>query len=359
MSIIKKLKKNLVFKKLLYYGMFSEKITEMFSSKTFGKWIHSNGLTKYKKRSFSTVTFHLTRNNNAPRIIEIPHPIAYYRLCNEIKINWVHIVKTIGEIEDYSDRSKELERFHLRLNPKKTKITVLPAGLDQDWVRELRAYSNKFLAAKQLTRKKVTTVSEFIDLAIALSDNNPGDSPIRYAVKVLSRKKFMDDEVMAFTIMYLSRVCYIYPYFIDLFNDILKRNKPNKKIKSLLSKEINSIMNEHIEYSRSDVALWGIYLAMKYKFKIKEYDRYSNKLIEGRDCLPVLLSYEYAKKKKHHTKKYFDLVKELIKEKNEDEWWVYIYQLYRDSPRKQSLKKIAYKDFYEDMRKGKVTFLDL
>ncbi|MCD4675643.1 MAG: hypothetical protein K8S18_06545 [Desulfobacula sp.] len=105
MDIIKLLKKDVVFKKLLEYGMFSEKLTKIFSSESFGKWIRTNGLTKYKKKSFSVVSFHLTRNNNAPRILEIPHPIAYYRLCNEIKKNWQHIITTIGEVDDYSDRS--------------------------------------------------------------------------------------------------------------------------------------------------------------------------------------------------------------------------------------------------------------
>ena len=189
--------------------------------------------------------------------------------------------------------SKELEKFHLRLNTKKTTIVELPNGLDQDWVRELRAYANKFLSVKKLTRKHITTISEFLDLAIALSNKNPGDSPIRYAVRVLSKKKYTDNEVMAFTIMYLSRICYIYPYFIDIFDDILKRNKPDKETRFLLSKEINSIMWEHVDYSRSDVAMWGIYLALKYKFEIKEYTNYSKKLIDGRDCLPVLLAYEY------------------------------------------------------------------
>ena len=102
---IKLLKKDVVFKKLLEYGMFPEKLTKIFNSKSFGKWIHKNGLTKYKERSFSTVSFHLTRNNNAPRILEIPHPIAYYRLCNEIRASWQHIIATIGEVDDYSDRS--------------------------------------------------------------------------------------------------------------------------------------------------------------------------------------------------------------------------------------------------------------
>ena len=105
MSFIKILKKETVFRKLLDYGLFSEKLDPIFSSLSYGKWIRKHGLKLYKKRDFSTISFHLTRNNNAPRVIEIPHPISYYRLCNEIKKNWTEIIKKIGEIDDYTDRS--------------------------------------------------------------------------------------------------------------------------------------------------------------------------------------------------------------------------------------------------------------
>lgn len=505
MDIFKELKKGTVFRKLLDYGMFSEKLTKIFNSDSYGKWIRKNGLKKYKTREFSTVVFHLTRNNNAPRIVEIPHPISYYRLCNEIKKNWTEIIKRIGEIDDYVDRSmvipkpnnlnkrlvsmlsynknkdekfltldksfqskyyvhadiancypsiyshsipwalvghqeakdnmtdktkwynkidfairamqrnetvgiaigpdtssliselvltridkelseykylryiddykcfcktkedadtflrklgKELQKYHLRLNPKKTEIIELPKPLDQDWVRELKAYTNKFLSKKKVSKSDINTISEFIDLALNLAKNNPGDSPIRYAVKVLSKKKYKDDDVLAFVIMYLSRICFIYPYFIDVFDELLEKNKPSINIIELLSKEINAIANEHLKYSRSDVSLWSIKLAMKYEFDIEEFENYSNYLINDRDCLPTLMCYEYSKVRKLKTKKYFDLIKELVNEKSEEEWWIYVYTLYFDMPRKAVFKPIQFKDFYEDMRKGKVEFVN-
>ncbi len=504
MDIIKLLKKGIVFRKLLDYGMFSEKLSEIFTSESYGKWIRKTGLKSHKTKDFSTVTFHLTRNNNTPRIIEIPHPISYYRLCNEIKKNWSEIIKRIGEIDDYTDRSmviprpnnlnkrlvsmlsynkngdekflildksfqakyyvhadianyypsiyshsipwalvghqeakdnmndkrkwynkidfairsmqrnetigiaigpdtssliselvltridkelneykylryiddykcycsskekadtflrrlsKELEKYHLRLNPKKTEIIELPKALDQYWVRELKVFANKFLTEESLSKKDINTISEFIDLSLNLSEKNPEDSPIRYAVRILSKKKYKDDDIYAFVIMYLSRVCFIYPYFIDLFNELIKINKPSENITELIAKEINSIIKEHIKYSRSDVALWGIFIAMKYEFQIENFEDYSNKLIKDKDCLPVLLSYEYAKKNKLKTKKYFDLVSVLVTEKIEEEWWIYIYSLFFDSPRKAVFKPIQFKDFYENMRKDKVKFI--
>jgi hypothetical protein len=506
-DILKLLKKEAVNSKLLEYGLFSEKLTPIFQSKLYGIWMKKTGLKMYKDRSFSCVSYRLTRNNNAPRIIEIPHPIAYFRLCEEIRINWKEIIKKIGEIDDYpetsmvipkpnnlnhrlvsmksydkrddekflildksfskkylvhidiancypsiyshsvawalvghqeakdnmDDRTKwynkldfairsmqknetvgipigpdtssliselvlsrvdksldnyeylrfiddyrcyckskeeadefirkasrELEKYHLRLNPKKTKIVALPIPIDEDWVRALRQYSSKFLKKNKYKENDINTLSEFIDLAIKLSKDNPGDSPIRYAVKILSNKLYADERTFGFVIMYLSRLCFIYPYFIDVFDEILERNEKNitKEILALLETEINSLTKEHIKYSRSDVSLWGLKLALKYKFSLEDFENYSDQLITDRDCLPTLLCYFYAKDRKLKSiKKFFTLVETLITEKTEDEWWLYIYELYKEKPRKPELKKIQYKDYYEEMRKAAITFI--
>src|SRR5580765_6074526 len=104
-DFFKKLKKGTVNRKLLDYGFFSEKLTSIFSSESFGVWVRKHGINTFKDNSFSSVKYRLTRNNNAPRIVEIPHPIAYYRLCETVKTNWKYIIAKIGEIDDYVDRS--------------------------------------------------------------------------------------------------------------------------------------------------------------------------------------------------------------------------------------------------------------
>ena len=506
-DIFKYLTKEKVNKKLLEYGLFAEKIAPIFQSQLFGQWIRKSKLKMYSDNSFSCVSYRLTRNNNAPRIIEIPHPIAYYRLCEEIRKHWKEIITKIGEIDDYADTSmvipkpnnlnkrlvsmksynkrdddkflildksfqkkylvhidiancypsiyshsvpwalvgikeakenqkdskkwynqldfairsmqrnetiglpigpdtssliseliltrvdkeleqydylryiddyrcycksqeeadefirkasRELEKYHLRLNPKKTKIVSLPIPIDEDWVRSLRQCALKFLRKKKYTEKDINILSEFIDLSIKLSKDHPGDSPIRYAVKILSNKEYTDDKTLGFIIMYLSRICFIHPYFIDVFDELLNRNKKhiNDNILKILESEINSLTQEHVKYSRSDVSLWGIKLAIKYGFSLDDFENYSDQLIENKDCLSTLLCYFYEKDKKMKSiKKYFSLVENLIDEKIEDEWWIYIYELYREKPTKPVFKKIQYKDYYEEMRKAEVTFM--
>lgn len=494
-----------VYEKLLDYGMFPEKISSIFSSEKFGVWVRKRGISIYTRKSFSNVTFHLTRNNNAPRILNIPHPIPYYYLCKEIKTSWTKISASIGEVDDYTDRSmiipkpnnlskrlvsmlsydrnkdekflvleksfkakyfvhadiancypsiyshsipwalvgkqvakdnmrdrakwynkldvriralqrnetvgipigpdtssiiseiilskvdkelskynyfrfiddfkcycnskeesdnfiknlsKELEKYHLRLNQKKTEIIELPKTIEEDWVRDLKAYANKFLTDDELNKSDINFISEFIDLSIKLTKKNPNDSALRYAVKIISDKKFTDNDVYVFTLMYLSRICFIYPYFIDIFYEILKNNPPSNKMRLLLSKEVNSILKEHLEYSRSDVALWGLFISMKFDFKIENFKNYSDYLINDRDCLPALLCYYYSEKNGLDTDKYFVLIDEIIREKQEEEWWIYIYSLFYENGRKHVFRRIKYKDFYKELKKGKVEFYE-
>ena len=505
-EILKYLKKEQVNRKLLEYGFFSEKLTPIFQSQDFGKWIKKAKPQMYSERSFSSVSYRLTRNNNAPRIIDIPHPISYYRLCEHIRQNWKEIISKIGEIDDYAETSmvvpkpnnlnhrlvsmksydkkdeekflildksfgkkylvhidvancypsiyshsipwalvghqeakdnmndktkwynqldfairsmqrnetiglpigpdtssllseliltrvdkelesydylrfiddykcycksqeeadefirkasRELEKYHLRLNTKKTKITALPIPIDEEWVRQLRQYSSKFLRKSKYNEKDINTISEFIDLSIKLTRDFPGDSPISYAVKILTNKEFTDDKTFGFVIMSLSRLCFIYPYFINLFDNLLQRNAMHmsKEIFEIIESEINSLTKEHIKYSRSDVSLWSLNLAIKYKFKIDDFEAYSDQLLKDKDTLPSLLCYYYAKSKRlKTTKKYFEFIETIKKEKIEDEWWIYIYELYCERHGRAEFKSIQYKDFYELMRKEKITF---
>lgn len=502
---MKGLDKEIVFEKLLKYGLFPEKINKIFSSEDFGEYVIEKGLTEYQNIFFSDIKFRLTRNNNAPRLLSIPHPAPYYNLCFKIKENWDNISKSFGSYDDYRntsmiipkpnnlnkrlvtmlsydrikdekflildksfkakyfvhaditncypsiythsvswalvgkieskqnaqkqdkwynefdkairntqrnetvgipigpdtssiiseiilsqidkklskykyfrfiddykcycsskneadafirDLSKELEGFNLRLNQKKTVISNLPKSFDDEWINEIKFFINIFLSEDKLQNKHINMLGQFFDLIIKLVKRYPDESPIRYAVKILSNKKFENNDVFAFVILNLSRICFLYPYFIDLFDDIFSNNLITDKIKPSVEEELNAIIYEHLQYSRSDVALWGIYLSYKYKLNIKDFDKFSNTLIEERDCLPVLLSYYYSIKMNFDTKKYINLIETLITEQLEDEWWIFIYEVMIGNKNKPILKKVKYRDLYLKLIENKISFIN-
>jgi hypothetical protein len=509
LDLLNLLKRDLVYCKLLDFGLFSEKLEAIFTSEDFGKWARKKNVKLYQGWDFSLAEYRLTRNNNAPRILHTPHPIAYARLCAHIKSNWKEIVMKLGEVNDYDTRSmvvpkpnnlnnrlismlsynkrddeillkldkqfgkryqvhadiancypsiyshsvtwalvgreeakknktdsskwynqfdfairamqrnetigvpigpdtsgliselilsqidkelsqydyvrfiddytcyckskeevdeflrdlsRSLEKYHMKLNTKKTKILELPTSINEDWVRNLRFVAGSFLKEKTLNSTDIDRISDFIDLAITLSSENPGDSPLKYMVKVLTRKYYEDQDTLIFVLIRLFRICFVYPYFVDALEDLLAQNsdKINGYIKQLLEVETNALIIEHIKYRRSDVALWCAYLAIRYGFKINDYEKISDLLIEEGDCFASLLMYEYAKENKIKSTKYLALVQTIVDKQDrelEDEWWIYIYQLYIDNHTKIMFKKIKYKDYYDLMRKDKISFL--
>jgi hypothetical protein len=95
---------------------------------------------------------------------------------------------------------------------------------------------------------------------------------------------------------------------------------------------------------------------MKFDFKIENFKNYSDYLINDRDCLPSLLCYYYSLQNGINTDKYFELIDDIKNEKQEEEWWIYIYSLFYDNGRKHVFRTIEYKDFYTELKKGKVEF---
>ena len=86
---------NEVYKAILGYGMFSEKLPPCFSAE---KLLDLKAPTKkYKRGSHVAINFSSSRHTGTSRQIGIPHPQSYFHLCRVIKSNWKHINEHIGK----------------------------------------------------------------------------------------------------------------------------------------------------------------------------------------------------------------------------------------------------------------------
>lgn len=81
--------------RLLKFGLFPERLTNIFSSESFGDWALANLPGHSLDCVTSCSTFYLTRNNNAPRILSIPNPMAHCRTTKIIVENWEEIENSI------------------------------------------------------------------------------------------------------------------------------------------------------------------------------------------------------------------------------------------------------------------------
>lgn len=507
-----------VFEKLICFGLFPEKIKDILTSEQYGQWVINNNIKKYlykKKQSFSPVVFKLTRNNNIPRVLSIPHPIAYTELCFCIKDNWSNINKTIGRVPNYldtsiivpksnnknnrlvsfgsygknkqenfiklqkqsgkkyvvfadisncfssiyshsiswalagkkeakknrsdkqkwyneldyrvrrmkndetsgifigpdtsnviseiilsavdkelyfynyvryiddyicyceslekansfiKDLSSNLDIYCLSLNSQKTKILELPLAQSTDWINLLQEFNetnlNKILDISQ--RNKIIS---FLDLATNLFKGGNNTHSIKYAIKMLSCKYYLDYDSYRIVLKYFGNLCFLYPYNIDSFDKLFSIGSALDKTKFKKDAEevIELILNEYIYSRKSDIIVWSLFLAIKYDLSIKNLIKKRNAIILSRDCVSILMFFTYDRYKGNsYENYYYKIIKELIKDDVQSEWWIYIYEVFRSDQKRfrRSFKKaladekVNYFDFYEKMAKDDISFLN-
>lgn len=138
-----------LFEGLLGYGFFSEKLPPIFSAVKF--YEQSNEVNKILNNVSHNnicdyIRFPVVRNTGGIRMIAIPNPIEYFRLCEFLKLNWDKIVgiftailssKNIDVIKskDFSYVAKDanyVSQIHLR------KIK------DSKSIFEMRSYEDRF-----------------------------------------------------------------------------------------------------------------------------------------------------------------------------------------------------------------------
>lgn len=96
---------------LLAYGMFSEKLPPVFTSKSFFDYVQAKAPT-FQGGAHKYVYYENMRNINVPRPLAIPNPIAYQQLCAFLRDIWPNLQahfqnNTRGELHRVS-------RIHLR-----------------------------------------------------------------------------------------------------------------------------------------------------------------------------------------------------------------------------------------------------
>lgn len=245
--------------------------------------------------------------------------------------------------------SLNLEEYRLRINTGKTKILSLPQTIDDDWVRILR----RFTKIKRVDKYTKHEVLDYIDLATDLFQKYPNESPVRYAAEKLTSFAYTDFESYKLVLRYILNLSFLFPYILDICEEIVSvgvRNfKTNQKeILTILSANLNEILNEHVKYGRSDVSTWGIFIAIKYDIKIRNFSKLTADILKTNDCVPTLMAYLYSRI--NNTDKNIFLNK--LKKIDLNEWWLFVYEVKRLEGLKFGQVEV------DKMLKFNITFLD-
>lgn len=115
--------KEVLYNKLLAYGLFSEKLPPIFDSTLFADFCEKDPAFN-SNRDYDYVRFDAMRNINIPRQIGIPVPMAYERLCKVLRDHWSDIQNHFRE-KTKNQKDYVISRIHLQLRKTSPELFVM------------------------------------------------------------------------------------------------------------------------------------------------------------------------------------------------------------------------------------------
>ncbi|MDO4210725.1 MAG: RNA-directed DNA polymerase [Bacteroidales bacterium] len=183
------------------------------------------------------------------------------------------------------DLEGELSRYRLSLNQRKTRISILPSAISEDWVHVLKNY--RFLDNKRLTYRDIES---FMDTAVMLMEQSGGNqSVVLYAMRMIARKQ-LKQSARRYYIDLASHLVCLYPYLLPQFEQTVIEPfcMDDERIR-VVSEAVYSEAMRTRDYLSASYAL---YFAAKYKFILHGVD--SREIVEAEDCLLLLFTFLYA-----------------------------------------------------------------
>ena len=97
---------------LLGYGLFADKLPNIFSSEVFYNYCKNSGFPNFEKKGHDYIRYETTRNTNIPRLISIPNPFAYSNLCKHISEYWEELKNAYTEAT--SNQKYKISQIHIQ-----------------------------------------------------------------------------------------------------------------------------------------------------------------------------------------------------------------------------------------------------
>lgn len=145
------------------------------------------------------------------------------------------------------DLEREVSKYLMSINAKKINIIELPIPAKSDWVT---SFSSRLPDTKTLTSRQMVSL---LDTAVVMQKGFPEGSIIKYASRVILNK--LTEETVDLYVQYLLQVAMHYPTVLPMICEAVK-----KFTITLALEKLERLLNRQIDYRRSDMACWTIYL---------------------------------------------------------------------------------------------------
>ena len=110
-AFMKEISPDELYKGLLAYGLFADKLPPVFTSEDFYNFCQTK-TKEFEGKAHRYIYYENMRNTNIPRPLAIPNPMAYQRQCAALKEYWPQIQKHFSQ--KTSGHQYKVSRIHIR-----------------------------------------------------------------------------------------------------------------------------------------------------------------------------------------------------------------------------------------------------
>lgn len=242
---------------------------------------------------------------------------------------------------------KELSKFKLTLNIKKTEIIEHPVPDQDSWILNLLGNLPSRLSKAHLEEPKLTDSEAitFINHAITVNKQTPDGSVLKFAIQLIIN--FLAESAYSAVYRSVLNLSWHYPILIPYLDLLLEHaNIPDEETKGHLYK----LILENCQYRRSDGICWPLHIMKKRDINLDK--GIIDAVIESEDCVGITILnsiipikdpvIEFAQRTIDSNDDY-----------KKDSYWLLLYQLY-----KEDVIVDVYNDgVFEVLKKHNVDFL--
>ena len=216
------------------------------------------------------------------------------------------------------DLALALEKYSLYLNSGKTKVEPLPRPIDASWKFDLLSAKPEgdSISGYEATR--------YLSFAVHLSHIFPEASVLKYALKTLKPSE-LSEESCQNVLMYGLNLSVHQPVLLPALKKLMSDERTDVTSRS---ETLQTVLAAHITARRTDGISWTLYYFLKHGITISA--SLARKVIESRECIPILLLYETGARGTREA--VVDFAKSLDFDNcyELDQYWMLLYQLYLD-----------------------------
>lgn len=242
--------------------------------------------------------------------------------------------------------SRELSRFELHVNERKTSVRALPEAMADDWLTTLA------LELPVRTKPSTSIALSYLDKAVHLSRQSPDGSVLKYALKsLLGKQPLLANDTDVFR--YALNLAYHQPVLVPVLEQFFRTTESLAPFQRF-APELQQMAQEHAEQGRTDATSWSLYYHHRLDVGVEE--QCARAIVESRDCVPLLLLYTISADQ--HREWVVDAMEQLdVSDAYElDQYWLLRYEMFvEDEP-------IEFTDderrVFEVLKSAEVRFVD-